>query len=77
MIIFVIVMFTLDTDDLHVLREEGTALHVTITMLLAGMFKFFLYIFIKDMEAPKEDSNLAADDAGDANMIIELANALV
>merc|ERR1711918_337289 len=77
MIIFVIVMFTLDTDDLHVLREEGAALHVTITMLLAGMFKFFLYFFIKDMEAPKEDSNLAADDAGDANMIIELANALV
>ena len=77
MIIFVIVMFTLDTDDLHVLREEGTALHVTITMLLAGIFKHFLYYFIKDMEAPKEDSNLAADDAGDANMIIELANALV
>merc|ERR1711916_301826 len=74
MIIFVIILFTLDTDDLHVLREDGIALHVTITMLVAGTVKFSLWYIVDRMEAPKEDTN--ADSAESADMFIEMANAL-
>ena len=74
MIIFVIILFTLDTDDLHVLREDGIALHVTITMLVAGAVKFFLMFVTADMEAPEEDAN--ADSAESADVFIEVANAL-
>ena len=63
-----------DTDDLHVLREDGIALHVTITMLVAGTVKFSLWFIVDGMEAPKEDAN--ADSAESADMFIEMANAL-
>ena len=74
MIIFVIILFTLDTDDLHVLREDGIALHVTITMLVAGTVKFSLWYIVYGMKAPKEDAN--ADSAESADTLFEMANAL-
>merc|ERR1711988_286991 len=74
MIIFVIILFTLDTDDLHVLREDGIVLHVTITMLVAGTVKFSLWFIVDGMEAPKEDAN--ADSAESADTLFEMANAL-
>ena len=60
-LIFIIVMWTLPTDDLHELRDRGTATQLSSIMLCAFVAKTCLYYFIeKNMEAPSEDGDTKA-----------------
>ena len=56
-LIFIIVMLTLETDDLHTLRARKTAQHLCYVMLCSFFAKTFLYYYIeKTMEKPKDDN---------------------
>ena len=59
-IVFIIVMFTLDTGKLHSMRARGTALHITLFMIAGLLVKTGLYFYMENMpEAQKSIRTLA------------------
>ena len=53
-IVFMIVMFTLDTDKLHSMRARGTALHIALFMIAGLLVKTGLYFYINGLEKPQD-----------------------
>merc|ERR1711871_654106 len=48
--VFMIVMFTLDTDKLHSMRARGTALHIALFMIAGLLVKTGLYFYINGLK---------------------------
>ena len=56
--IFMIVMLTLEDDNLHTMRNYGTARNVSLILVGAFIAKTGLYLFIQRMEEPLRKADI-------------------
>ena len=85
MMVFMIVMFTLPTNAMQDLRDQGTAVGITIFMIVSFVIKTVLWVYIhgtlgdsdlffglkfKGMEPPKEDPD--SNSAASSDIVLNV-----